>query len=87
MRKQQTERFHETLAVDTEPPIFQKDWKRMRGGHGNEILNILNTVEADYKLLVIFHLKLYKPFFFMYNTIVPKWVMKLLYQHTSEKQL
>lgn len=65
--KHEAEQFHKALAVYTVLAILQRDRKGVGGGHGNKVFNVLNAVETDHKMLVIFHGKLYKPSFIVYN--------------------
>ena len=63
----QAEQLHEALAVDPVLAVIQGNGKGLGGGYSYKILHIPDRAEMYDKFLNIFHLALYKPFFFVYN--------------------
>ena len=63
----QTEQLHKALAVYPVLAVVQIHGIGLRGGYSYKILHIPDRAEMYDKFLNIFHLALYKPFFFVYN--------------------
>ena len=63
----QAEQLHEALAVDPVLAVVQEDGVGLGGGYFYKILHVPDRAEMYDKFLNIFHLALYKPFFFVYN--------------------
>lgn len=81
----QAEHFHEALAIDAVLPVVQIYWERLSSGQPDKFFHILNAVKCNDKFFSIFHLALYKPFFFVYNEFEIS--STLLYQTPKNSQL
>lgn len=63
----EAEHFHEALAVDAAAAVVQVHRERLGGGDVDEFFHVPDRAEGNHKIGSIFHLALYKPFFFVYN--------------------
>ena len=63
----QAKHLHKALAVHPMGTVIQIDGKRLGGGYFYKFLHIPDRAKAYHKFSGIFHLALYKPFFFVYN--------------------
>ena len=63
----QAEHLHEALAVHPMGSVIQVDGKGLGGGYSYKLFHIPDRAKTYHKIFGIFHLALYKPFFFVYN--------------------
>lgn len=82
----EAEHLHEALAVDAASAVVQIHRERLGGGDVDKFFHIPDGAEGDHKIEVIFHLALYKPFFFVYNSgVFPSNPAFLLYLGKTQK--
>ena len=63
----QAEHLHKALAIHPMGSVIEINGKRLRGGYFCKLIHIPDRAKTYHKIFGIFHLALYKPFFFVYN--------------------
>ena len=84
----QAKHLHKALAVYPVLAVVQIHGIGLRGGYSYKIFHIPDRAKMYHKFFWIFHLALYKPFFFVYNGGESRnFPLTVLYQIHGKRQL